>query len=155
MTQDWPTLLVLCRDYFNSVKPQGILRKDSSADSTFDRIAHQKKVEEWFLNPSKFRREIENEQRKHSGKCIYHLSKSHPTADCNVKKECDIMLADRKNNSSSTQNASSSGQLRNLKEEIFEDAISEDVPVDLIDDSTNDTNEDELIYFAHVTNHYL
>jgi hypothetical protein len=72
-----------------------------------------------------------------------------------VKKECDKIVADRKNNSSSTQNAGSSGRLRNLKEEIFEDAISEDIPVDCIDDSTNDTNEDELLYFARVTNHYL
>jgi hypothetical protein len=36
MTQDWPTLLVLCQDYYNSVKPQGVIRKDSSTDSTFE-----------------------------------------------------------------------------------------------------------------------
>jgi len=24
-TQDWPTILVLCRNYFNSVKPQGVI----------------------------------------------------------------------------------------------------------------------------------
>jgi hypothetical protein len=67
-----------------------------STDSTFDRISHQKKVKEWFLNPKKSHREIENEQRKHSGKCIYHLSKSHPTADCNIKKECEKLLMDKK-----------------------------------------------------------
>ncbi len=150
-TQDWPTLLILCRDYFNSVKPQGVLKRDQPGDSTFDRAAQHKKVKEWFMNPSKFRRDIENEHRKHSGKYIYHLSKTHTTDECNVKRECDKLLADRKNSSPSTQNAGSSGQLRNLKEEIFEDAVSDDVT----DDSTNDTNEDQLLYFARVTNPYL
>jgi hypothetical protein len=31
-TQDWPMLLVLCRDYFHSVSPQGILKNDLSSD---------------------------------------------------------------------------------------------------------------------------
>ena len=61
-TQNWPTLLVLCRDYFNSVKPQGVARRDSSSDNSFDRVAQHKKVKEWFMNPSKFCREIEAEQ---------------------------------------------------------------------------------------------
>jgi hypothetical protein len=93
-TQDWPTLLILCRDYFNSVKPQGISKHEQSNDTNFDRAAQHKKVKEWFMNPSKFRREIEAEQRKHSGKCIFHLTKSHPTEECNVKKECDKLLPD-------------------------------------------------------------
>jgi hypothetical protein len=29
-TQDWPSLLVLCRDYFHSIKPQSILQTTSS-----------------------------------------------------------------------------------------------------------------------------
>jgi hypothetical protein len=154
MTQDWPTLLVLCRDYFNSVKPQGILRKDSSTDSTFERIAHQKKVKEWFLNPTKFRREIESEQRKHSGKCIYHLSTSHPTADCNVKKECDKLLADKKD-IVSTPSSNSSGQLHHITEETFEDAVSDNITDGNAEDCSNDTNEADLLYFARMTNHYL
>jgi hypothetical protein len=46
------------------------------------------------MNPSTFRCEIEAEQRKHLGKCIFYLTKSHPTEECNVKKECDKLLAD-------------------------------------------------------------
>jgi hypothetical protein len=65
------------------------------------------------MNPSKFHREIEAEQRKHLGKCIFHLTKSHSTDECNVKKECDKLLVDHKNGtSSSSQNAGSTGQLR-------------------------------------------
>jgi hypothetical protein len=65
------------------------------------------------MNPSKFHREIEAEQRKHLGKCIFHLTKSHSTDECNVKKECDKLLVDHKNGtSSSSQNADSTGQLR-------------------------------------------
>jgi hypothetical protein len=45
-TQDWPTLLVLCRDYFNSVKPQGVSRRDQSGETSFDRVAQHKKVKE-------------------------------------------------------------------------------------------------------------
>jgi hypothetical protein len=52
-TQHWPSFLVLCRDYYNSVKPKGVERK-SSPESTFDKEAHQKKIREWFLNPTKF-----------------------------------------------------------------------------------------------------
>jgi len=28
-TDDWPTILALCRDYYNSVKPKGLLQKDT------------------------------------------------------------------------------------------------------------------------------
>jgi hypothetical protein len=45
-TTDWPVLLVLCRDYADSVHPQG-LRNDSSTDnSSFDRSTHHKKVKQ-------------------------------------------------------------------------------------------------------------
>jgi len=82
-TTDWPSLLVLCRDYANSVRPYG-LKQDSTSDrdgSSFDRSAHHKKVKQWFLNPVKFKAEMEAEQQKHVGKCLYHLTKSHPTCD--------------------------------------------------------------------------
>jgi hypothetical protein len=62
-TQDWPTLLVLCHYYLNSVKPQGVSRHHQSGETSFDRVAQYKKVKEWFMNPSsKFRFAIEAEQ---------------------------------------------------------------------------------------------
>jgi hypothetical protein len=71
-TQDWPTLLVLCRDYYNSVKSFGSATKDVTSNNPtgtktpgFDRISYQKKVRQWFLNPQKFCQEIEKEQLKH------------------------------------------------------------------------------------------
>jgi hypothetical protein len=98
-------------------------------------------VKQWFLNPTKFRREIEAEQRRHPGKCIYHLSKSHPTTDCNVKKECEKILADNKDSSiTSASSQGTSGQLRNVKEEIFEDAVSDDTEDVLPETPSNDTN---------------
>jgi hypothetical protein len=154
-TQDWPTLLVLCRDYFNSVKPQGVSRKDPSGDNNnFDSIAQHKKVKEWFLNPTKFLRGIEAEQRKHSGKCIFHLSKSHTTADCNIRKECDKIIVDKKE-TVTMHSTSGSGHLHHIQDDMFEDALSEDIVADSIAYSPNDTNEDDLLYFACMTNHYL
>jgi hypothetical protein len=88
------------------------------------------------------------------GKCLYHLTKSHPTCDCHVNKECDKFLLLKK--PGATQNPSSSpGQLRHISEEEFEDAVAvadESVPVTSED---NETNEDSLMYFARITNHYL
>jgi hypothetical protein len=52
-TQDWPTILILCRGYYHSIKPQGLLKKESSPSQSFDREAHQKKIKTWFMNPSK------------------------------------------------------------------------------------------------------
>jgi len=91
-TQDWTTILVLCRDYYNSVKPNFSECKNLSSENNFYREAHQKKVREWFLNPVKFNKVIENEQHHHPNRCIYHLSKTHPTHDCAVKKDCDQIL---------------------------------------------------------------
>jgi hypothetical protein len=88
-TNDWPTLLILCRDYFNSVKPQGVTKSQTTTDGFLDHSAHCKKVKTWFMNPSKFHKEIEVEQCTHPNKCMYHLSKTHPTEECNIKKECD------------------------------------------------------------------
>jgi hypothetical protein len=144
--------LVLFRDYFNSVKPQGISCHESSQDNPVDLVAHKKKVCEWFMNPTKYQQEIDAEQRKHSGKCIVHLTKSHPTCDCHVKKECDKFLSNRKPNGS--QNSSTTvGQLCHIMEDVYEDAVADDtVPVSLED---NNTNEESLIYFSPLPNHYL
>jgi hypothetical protein len=60
-----------------------------------------------------------------------------------------------KKNSTPSSIVSSSGYLCHIKDEIFEDAASNDVVDDTIEDVTNDTNEDDLLYFACVTNHYL
>jgi len=87
-TQDWPSILVLCRDYYNSIKPQGIMKRNSSS-ATFDRDAHQQKIKMWFANPVKFSKELEQEQLKFPGKCLYHLSKSHPTEKCHMKRALD------------------------------------------------------------------
>jgi hypothetical protein len=148
--------LVLCHDFYHSVNPQGILKHDSSSEQATlnqaDRMVQHKKVKQWFLNPTKFRREIEAKQRKHPGKCIYHLTKSHPTTDCNVKKECDKLLAGNKDSSTTSV---SSGQLRNVKEDMFEDAVSDDIEDVLPETPSNDTNKDDLYYFARLSNHYL
>jgi hypothetical protein len=75
-TEDWPTILVLCRDYYNSINPQGPTKKDKdhtsdgNTISQAERIAHHKKVCLWFLNPVKYCKEITGEQQKHPGKCI-------------------------------------------------------------------------------------
>ncbi len=97
-TLHWPSLLILCRNYYHSVNPKGIISsdKDSSNDAFTKRMAQQKKVKEWFLNPAKYRREIEQEQLKYADKCIFHLTKSHPTEDCNLKRECDKIVQARK-----------------------------------------------------------
>jgi len=156
-TQDWPTLLVLCRDYFNSVKPYGITKSPSLSDPYQDRIAQRKKVKEWFMNPSKYSKEIEAEQCRHPGKCIFHLTKSHQTSNCDVKKECDKLLQSKKSSSSTNQSSSHhNGQLRHITEE--HEAVS-----DVLDESSvvsneetpNDTNDDLLIYFSRVSKHYL
>ncbi len=108
------------------------------------------------MNPSKFCHEIEAEQRKHQGKCIYHLSKSHTTADCSVKKECDKLVLDQKNGtSSSSPITGSTGYLRHFTDNVFEDAAAENTVDASTDDVSNDTNEEDLIYFARMTKHYL
>jgi hypothetical protein len=62
-TQKWPQFLALCRDYYNSVKPTAVDRKQAGpSDTLFDKEAHQKKIRDWFLNPVKFHKHIENEQ---------------------------------------------------------------------------------------------
>ncbi len=153
LPQDWPTLLVLCRDFYNSVNPKGPSKcgRESDSDnrmSEADRNAHHKKIKTWFLNPSRYKSELEAEQKKHHGKCIYHLSRSHTTENCHVKKECDATVAGRgSSNNSSSNSASTTGQLRHITEESFEDAIDDQV-VDSSEDVPNNTNEDNLHYFS-------
>ncbi len=57
-TQDWPTLLVLCRDFYNSVNPKGPSSskrdRDLSSELQMDHGTHHKKIRQWFMNPSKF-----------------------------------------------------------------------------------------------------
>jgi hypothetical protein len=162
--EDWPTILALCRDYYNSVKPQGLLRKEMSETSSNDRLAHQKKIRDWWMNPDKFCKQIENEQKTHTGKCLYHLTKSHQSSNCAVKKECDRLLALKKNGDSSGGSNSTrsgpnpAGQLCHLTE-VVDEVIDETVE-DTSDDCfskevANDTNDEILNYFSHVSKHYL
>jgi len=154
-TTDWPTLLVLCRDYANSVRPNGIKHDSSNDNSSIDRSAHHKKVKQWFLNPAKYRVELETEQAKHPGKCLYHLTKSHPTNECYIKKECEKILASKKHQGSDvTTSKVSNGQLRNIKEDLDEELVLDDDIVESLSES-NDTNDDDLAYFARIKNHYL
>lgn len=83
---------ILCRDFFNSLKPQDVSCHESSPDLGFDRAAHHRKVKEWFMNSVKFCQKIDAEQCKHAGICLYHLYKSHLAVDCNVKKDYDKLL---------------------------------------------------------------
>jgi hypothetical protein len=153
-TEDWPTVLTLCRDYHNSVRPQGILQPSSSTSGYFDHTAHRKKVKSWFMNPGKFCKEIEAEQAKHPNKCLFHLSKTHTTDKCTVKAECDALISSQKSSSGQPGGTTgSTGKLHHTTDETFEDAVTDDVVDSLDMHADNDTNEEELIYFA--TNHYL
>jgi len=156
-TEDWPTILILCRNYYNSIRPQGI--SDSNPRNNFvqhnvDRMNHQKKVKEWFLHPAKYCKEIAAEQKRYPNKCIYHLSDTHGTNDCHVKKACEKQQNSDHHSTVSSSTKSSTGQLRHLTEDIFVDAESDAIPVDC-DTSGNDTNEESLLYFTRVSNHYL
>jgi len=98
------------------------------------------------MNPEKFKSELIAEQNKHAGKCIYHLSKSHPTSDCYIKKECEKLLAAKKTTAShsSVKSGSNQGQLRHITEEQVEEECDEEVADSLPDLSSNDTNEVDL-----------
>jgi hypothetical protein len=68
-------LLVLCRDFYNSVNPKGPTIKrdrdhDPFVDFPVDRASHHKKIRTWLMNPTRYKSEIETEQRKYSGRCI-------------------------------------------------------------------------------------
>jgi hypothetical protein len=119
LTQDWPTILVLCRDYFNSVRPLGVPK-------------HEPRSEKVSMTP--FR-------------CLYHLSNSHKTEFCGVLKG-DGKVADSSRNTSISANQ---GQLRHITEdavdELEPDQNKDNVSVDI---TANETNEDDLPYFARM-----
>ncbi len=157
-TQDWPTLLSLCRDFYNSVKPHmSSTRRQPTPNgiTQTDREAHQKKVREWFSNPSKYCREINACQQQHPGKCIFHLSKTHTTERCFVKAECDKMLASKTSGNTVDRTVSPPGTLRHITEENDDSEELDDIVVDSLDTITNDTNEEDLFYFARMSHHYL
>ena len=155
-TQEWSKLLVLCRDCYNSIKPS-VSDKKSFPESTFDKESHQKKVREWFLNPTKYCQQIVAEQRRHPNKCIYHLSKTHLTKTCAVKKECDrILEANKKPTPSGPKpNSNVNGQLRHITEETPVESIDDEEVDNEFDTFVNDTNKDALLYFERLTKHYL
>jgi hypothetical protein len=163
-TEDWPTLLVLCRDFYNSVNPKGPTIKrdrdrDPFVDIQVDRASHHKKIRTWLMNPTRYKSEIETEQHKYSGRCIYHLTTNHATNDCNVKKDCDKQIASKRSqNSTTTSQDSGTNQvaLRHITEEVFEDAVDQTEEHDEPSNHfTNDTNESDLLYFVRVSKHYL
>jgi hypothetical protein len=155
---DWAKLLVLCRDYPNSLNPHGLSKRSVSLDGNFssqaDCMAHHKKIKLWFLNPTKYGKELELEQKKHSGKCIYHLSSTYATEECHIKKDCDRQRAEKSTNPNVPMSGTS-GRLHNLEEEMPEKDPAEEMSENLPDMTTNETNEDDLYYFARLINHYL
>jgi len=155
-TEDWPTILILCRNFYNSVKPQGVSSqtpKNNFVMHNVDRIAHQKKIKDWFLHPVKFYKEIAAEQRKYPNKCIYHLSDTHCTDDCHIKKAC-ISQGGEQKTTTKVSSPPQTGQLRHITEEMFVDAESDETH-DACESNGNDTNKDSLLYFARMSNHYL
>jgi hypothetical protein len=119
------------------------------------------KIRDWWLNPTKFGHLIEAEQAKHSGKCLYHLTKSHQSSTCTVKKECDRILASKQSLSQTTSPKSGVNTMGHLchitemSDDGGEDQSEELGVACLTDDVTNDTNEEILHYFSGVSNHYL
>jgi hypothetical protein len=107
------------------------------------------------MNPVKFAKEIEAEQAKYPGKCIYHHSKTHPTPQCDVKKECDkLLLVKKSSGSNSSNNQQVHGQLRHITEEVSQMDDPEDSEDVSDEDIHNDTNEAALSYFTCVSKHY-
>jgi hypothetical protein len=161
-TEDWPTLLVLCRNFYHSVKPHGVTSsvkpqgvtgqpKNNFAQHNVDCITHQKKVREWFSFPAQYCKEIATEQCKYPNKCIYHLSDTHCTNDCHIKKEREKTSMDQKLKTPSPLSSagSANGCLHHITAEDFVDEESDELP-SVEDSNGNDTNEDTLLYF-----HYL
>jgi len=150
----WLTNLV--SRLFSSVKPQGVSKPMTPTDGFVDHTAHRKKVKSWFMNPIKFCKEIEAEQRKHPNKCIYHLSKTHLTETCNIKKECDKLRDTTQPADTPTgPTTSTCGQLHHILEEEVPQVKAEDQCVVSDDELDNDTKDDVLNYFSLVTKNYL
>ncbi len=106
-------------------------------------------MRQWFLNPEKYKAELAAEQKKHEGKCIYHLTGTHPKETCSIKKECDRLIAQRSSSAGGSL-PQSSGHLRNVKEEVLEEPVFEEVPDMLPDSDSNLTNDDDLFYFVRM-----
>jgi len=141
--------------FYNSINPKGLSSVGNSGNNSISNTDHHaphKKVKMWFSFPSKYWKEIEAEQKQYPGLCLYHLTKSHTTEVCSVRKEYTKAQENKKdlNTNSATKVM---GQLRNIKKEMFEDAVSEEDDVQA--DCSNDTKEDDLHYFSRLTNHYL
>jgi hypothetical protein len=70
------------------------------------------------------------------------LTKSHPTASCFIKLECDKQVQASKTASATT--SSTSGALCHVTEDVFEDAVldTDDVHIADAEVQGNDTNED-------------
>jgi len=62
-TTSWPSLLLLCHDFYNSINPKGITSSRDTPNTTdyTTWMAQQKKVKEWYLQPSRFGKEINRE----------------------------------------------------------------------------------------------
>jgi len=140
--------------FYNSINPKGLSSVGNSGNNSISNTDHHaphKKVNMWFSFPSKYWKEIEAEQKQYPGLCLYHLTKSHTTEVCSVRKEYTKAQENKKdlNTNSATKVM---GQLRNIKKEMFEDAVSEEDDVQA--DCSNDTKEDDLHYFSRLTNHY-
>jgi len=157
-TTSWPELLVLCRDFYHSINPKGVTPRETTNTNDYNtRMNQQKKVKEWFLQPLKFCKEIEREQKKYPDMCIFHLSKSHATDACYLKKECEKIKSQPKeaNGKSSSQTGSTVGQLRHITEDLYEDAVDDSEISQEVHDESNDTNETDLLYFSRMANHDL
>ena len=155
-TQNWPTLLMLCRNYSHSVNPQGLPKCDSTPKiptNNGNRAHHHKKIRQWFLNPEKYKSELAAEQQKHEGKCVYHLTDTHTTETCSIKKECDHIVSQR-SLSNIGPTSPVSGHFCNVKEDVIEESVPDKMP-EMHDPDCNDTNDANLFYFVRMRNHYL
>jgi hypothetical protein len=63
------------------------------------------------MQPVLFCKDIEKEQLKYPDMCLFHLSKTHLTEECHVKKECDRQIAEQKSKNSIPSASTSTGQL--------------------------------------------
>ena len=87
-------------------------------------------------------------------KCIYYLSSTHATEECHIKKDFDRQRAEKSTNPNKPMSGTS-GLLHNLEEEMPEENPAEELSENLPDMTTNETNVDDLYYFARLINHYL
>ncbi len=77
------------------------------------------------------------------------MSESHSTAECTVKKECNKLLLEKKDTNASSSLTGTTGHLRNVKKEVFTDAVSDNTvteeDADALIDPSKDTNEEHCI----------